>query len=120
MIVPFLDLTTQHERIRIDLTAAITRVVESNRFVLGNETECFEQEFAAYCGAEHCIGVGNGLDALHILLRAMKIGAGDEVLVPSNTFIATWLAVSYAGATPIPVEPDPDTLTMDPARIAKA
>ena len=79
-----------------------------------NEVEAFEQEFADYCGSEHCIGVGNGLDALHLILRAYGIGEGDEVIVPSNTYIATWLAVSYAGATPVPVEPDPPNLQPRP------
>ena len=82
--------------------------------------EQFEQEFAAYCGVKHCIGVADGLDALHISLRAMDIGPGDEVIVPSNTFIATWLAVTAAGATPVPVEPDPHTHNIDSGLIAKA
>ena len=82
--------------------------------------EAFEQEFADYCDAKYCVGVGNGLDALHLILRAYGIGAGDEVIVPSNTFIATWLAVSYAGATPVPVEPDPRTFNLDPNRIEAA
>ena len=67
-----------------------------------------------YCGVKHCVGVGNGLEALHLILRAHDIGEGDEVIVPSNTYIATWLAVSYAGATPVPVEPDPRTFNLDP------
>ena len=89
-------------------------------YILGKEVEAFEQEFAAYCGVKHCIGVGNGLEALHLILRAYDIGEGDEVIVPSNTYIATWLAVSYTGATPIPVEPDPRTCNLDPARIEAA
>src|SRR5689334_9043891 len=89
-------------------------------YILGKECEAFEQEFAAYCGSKHCIGVGNGLEALHLVLRAWGIGKGDEVIVPSNTYIASWLAVSYADATPVPVEPDPDTYNLDPARIEKA
>jgi len=87
---------------------------------MGNELEAFESEFAAYCGVNYCIGVGNGLDALHLILRGYGIGQGDEVIVPSNTYIATWLAVSYAGATPVPVEPDPKTYNLDPNRIESA
>jgi dTDP-4-amino-4,6-dideoxygalactose transaminase len=87
---------------------------------LGKEVEAFEQEFGNYCGAKHCVGVGNGLEALHLILRAYSIGKGDEVIVPSNTYIATWLAVSYADATPVPVEPDSKTFNLDPDRIEAA
>src|SRR5690349_3165355 len=89
-------------------------------YILGQEVELFEREFAAYCGVKHCVGVGNGLEALHLVLRGFDIGAGDEVIVPSNTYIATWLAVSYAGAIPVPVEPHPATRNLDPARIEVA
>jgi dTDP-4-amino-4,6-dideoxygalactose transaminase len=94
--------------------------MESGWFIKGAEVEAFEQEFATYCGVKHCIGVGNGLEALHLILRAYGIGEGDEVIVPANTYIATWLAVSYAGARPVPVEPDPHTYNLDPARLEKA
>jgi len=94
--------------------------MESGCFVLGRELEAFEAEFAELCGTKHCVGVGNGLDALHLILRAMGVGPGDEVIVPSNTFIATWLAVCYAGATPVPVEPDPRTFNLDPNLIDAA
>lgn len=114
MRVPFLDLAAQHAEIAHDLVEAFQRVVKSGRFILGPELEQFEAEFAAYCEARHCAGTSNGLDALHLILRAAGIGPGDEVLVPSNTFIATWLAVSYAGATPVPVEPSPETFNIDP------
>ena len=120
MKVPFLDLKAPHEELRAELEAASRRVVESGWFIMGPECEAFEAEFAAYCGARHCVGVGNGLEALHLILRAMGIGEGDEVIVPSNTYIATWLAVSYAGATPVPVEPDPLTHNLDPARVEEA
>jgi dTDP-4-amino-4,6-dideoxygalactose transaminase len=120
MKVPFLDLKAPYAELRGEFDAAFRRVMESGWFVLGGELSAFESEFAAYCGARHCVGVGNGLDALHLILRAMKIGAGDEVIVPSNTYIATWLAVTYAGATPVPVEPDPLTFNLDPARIEEA
>src|SRR5215813_7000351 len=89
-------------------------------YILGQEVELFEQEFAKYCEVQHCVGVANGLDALHLILRAYDIGPGDEVIVPSNTYIATWLAVSYAGAIPVPVEPDPRTANLDPARVESA
>ncbi len=89
-------------------------------YILGKEVEDFEREFAAYCGAAYCVGVGNGLEALHLILRGYGIGAGDEVIVPANTYIATWLAVTYSGATPIPVEPDHLTYNIDPVRIESA
>jgi dTDP-4-amino-4,6-dideoxygalactose transaminase len=120
MNVPFLDLKAQYRELQEQLDAAYHRVAESSRFVLGPEVEKFESEFADYCGARHCVGVGNGLDALHVIFRAANIGPGDEVIVPSNTYIATWLAVSYAGATPVPVEPDERTYNLDPDKIAAA
>jgi dTDP-4-amino-4,6-dideoxygalactose transaminase len=120
MNVPFLDLKAPHEELREELEAAARRVMDSGWFILGPECEAFEAEFAAYCGARHCVGVGNGLEALHLVLRAMGVGPGDEVIVPSNTYIATWLAVSYAGATPVPVDPDPLTHNLDPARVEEA
>jgi dTDP-4-amino-4,6-dideoxygalactose transaminase len=120
MNVPFLDLKAQYLELKEQLDAAYHRVAESGRFILGPEVDSFETEFAAYCGAQHCIGVGNGLDALHVILRAAAIGPGDEVIVPTNTYIATWLAVSYAGATPVPVEPDERTYNLDPNRIEAA
>jgi dTDP-4-amino-4,6-dideoxygalactose transaminase len=120
MNVPFLDLKAQYQELQEQLDAAYRRVAESSRFILGPEVEKFEAEFAAYCGAKHCVGVGNGLDALHVILRAANIGPGDDVIVPTNTYIASWLAVSYAGATPIPVEPDERTNNIDPERIAAA
>jgi dTDP-4-amino-4,6-dideoxygalactose transaminase len=118
--VPFLDVGAMHAELRSRLDAAYGRVMDSNCLILGPELEAFEREFAQYCGAKHCIGVGNGLDALFLALKAMLIGPGHEVLVPSNTYIATWLAVSYAGATPVPVEPDPRTYNLDPQRIEAA
>ena len=118
--VPFLDLGRLHQPIRTQLDAAYRRVMDSGWFIMGPELAAFESEFAAYSEVKHCIGVGNGLDALHLLLRAYGIGPGDEVIVPSNTFIATWLAVSQCGATPVPVEPDVKTHNIDPALIAAA
>jgi dTDP-4-amino-4,6-dideoxygalactose transaminase len=118
--VPFLDLGKLHGSIRPQLDTAYRRVMDSGWFIMGPELEAFESEFAAYSDVKHCIGVGNGLEALHLLLRAYGIGPGDEVIVPSNTFIATWLAVTQCGATPIAVEPDPVTYNIDPALIAAA
>ena len=94
--------------------------MNSGWFIMGKELEAFESEFATYCDAKHCIGVGNGLDALTLILRACDIGPGDEVIVPSHTFIATWLGVTLAGAVPVPVETDPQTFNLDPARIEEA
>lgn len=102
MTVPFLELKPSYEELREEFDAAYHRVMDSGRYVLGDELGAFESEFAHYCGVDHCIGVGNGLDALHLILRGYGIGAGDEVIVPSNTYIATWLAVTFAGATPFP------------------
>jgi len=115
--VKFLDLAALHAPLRAELDAAYKRVMDSGWFITGPELEAFEQEFAAYSKVKHAIGVANGLEALHLILRAYGIGPGDEVIVPANTFIATWLAVSQVGARPVPVEPDPATYNMDPARV---
>jgi len=118
--VPFLDLRAPHQELRDELQEAFLRVIDSGWYILGREVPRFEQEFAAYCGTTHCVGVGNGLEALHLILRGYDIGEGDEVIVPSNTYIATWLAASYAGATPVPVEPVESTYNLDPERIEAA
>jgi dTDP-4-amino-4,6-dideoxygalactose transaminase len=118
--VPFLDLKAPYLELKEDIDAAYRRVMESGWYILGEEVAAFEREFAHYCDVKYCIGVGNGLDALHLIMRAMDIGAGDEVIVPANTYIATWLAVTYAGATPVPVEPDEPNYNIDPKRIEKA
>jgi dTDP-4-amino-4,6-dideoxygalactose transaminase len=117
MKVPFLDLKAPHQELRSELVTAFERVLDSGWYIAGNELESFEAKFAEYCEVKYCVGVGNGLDAIHLLLEAYGIGPGDEVLVPSNTFIATWLAVTRVGAKPIPVEPDPHTYNMNPAAI---
>ncbi|MCX7112894.1 MAG: DegT/DnrJ/EryC1/StrS family aminotransferase [Proteobacteria bacterium] len=119
-LVSFLDLKSPHIELHPQLEAAFDRTLNSGWFILGKELDAFEREFAAYCEAEHCVGVGNGLDALHLILRAYGIGPGDEVIVPANTYIATWLAVSYAGAAPVPVEPDERTYNLNPALIEAA
>jgi len=118
--VQFLDFVGPYEELKAELDDAYFRFMRSAWYVLGREVEAFEQEFAFYCGVKHCVGVGNGLEALHLILRAYGIGEGDEVIVPSNTYIATWLAVSYAGATPVPVEPNPQTYNLDPGRLEAA
>jgi dTDP-4-amino-4,6-dideoxygalactose transaminase len=118
--ISFLDLRSLHAEIQGELEAALIRVTRSGRYVLGEELAGFEREFAHYIGVGHCVGVGSGLDALTLSLLAIGIGAGDEVIVPANTFIATWLAVSRAGAVPVPVEPDPRTRNLDARCIADA
>ncbi len=120
MTIPFLDLQAAYRELQDDLDAAYHRVMAAGWYILGEEVERFEADYAAYCGAAHCVGVASGLDALHLALRACDIGPGDEVIVPSHTFIATWLAVTQAGATPVPVEPDERTFNIEPARIEAA
>ena len=120
MEIPFLDLKASYLELKEELDAAYQRVMDSGWYILGGEVTAFEQEFANYCQSKYCIGVGNGLEALHLILRAMEIGDGDEVIVPANTYIATWLAASYAGATPVPVEPDPNTYNIDPNQLESA
>ena len=117
MKVPFATFEPMHNEIRKELDEAYKRVMDSNYFIQGNECKQFEQEFADYCGAKHCVGVATGLDAIYLILKAMDIKTGDEVIVPSNTFIATALAVSYTGATPVFVEPEIDTYNIDVTRI---
>jgi len=118
--VPFLELAPAHAELSVEIEAAALRVLASGWYVGGPENIRFEANFARYCGAEHAIGVANGLDALHLVLRALDIGAGDEVIVASNSYIATLLAVSMVGATPVLVEPDPITFNLDPTRVEAA
>lgn len=120
MKLPFLDLQPTYAASREAIDAALLRVAASGWFIMGRELEVFEKQWAGYCGSAHAVGLGNGLDALHLGLRALGVGKGDEVIVPSNTYIATWLAVSQCGATPVPVEPDERTYNLDPTRIAAA
>ena len=120
MDVPFLDLQALYLEIKTEIDDAVERVMTSGRYILGAEVEAFESDFAMFCEARHCAGVGNGLDALHLALRAMDVGPDDEVIVPSNTFIATWLAVSHTGARLVPVEPCESTYNIDPAEIEAA
>src|SRR5712691_7833246 len=118
--VPFLDLHAAYLELKTEIDAAVARVLDSGCFLLGRELEAFESEFAQYLGVKHCVGVGSGLDALHLALRALGVVSGDEVLVPSNTYIATWLAVSYAGGKPVPVEPDERTYNIAPEKLEGA
>ena len=119
-MIPFLDLGATYRELKPEIDAAVSRVLNSGWYILGPEVEAFEAEWAAYCEAKHAVGLANGLDALTLALRALDIGPGDEVIVPSNTYIATWLAVTLVGATPVPVEPDVATHNIDPARIEAA
>lgn len=119
-MVPFLDLSAAYRELKAEIDIAIHRVLDSGLYVLGPEVEAFESEWASYCEASHAVGLANGLDALVLALRAVNVGPGDDVIVPSNTYIATWLAVTAVGARPLPVEPDPATHNIDPTLIAAA
>lgn len=119
-MIPFLDLGAAYKELKTDIDASIQRVLNSGWYILGPEVDSFEAEWAEYCDAAHSVGLANGLDALILALRALEIGQGDEVIVPSNTYIATWLAISAVGAIPVPVEPDPITHNIDPLRIESA
>lgn len=120
MTIPFLDLKAINLTQQDELEQAMRRVLHSGWYVLGKEVEAFEQAFAAYCGTRHAIGVANGLDAIFLTLKAYGVGPGDQVIVPSNTYIATWLAVTHCGATPVPVEPVEGTYNLDPRQVAAA
>jgi dTDP-4-amino-4,6-dideoxygalactose transaminase len=111
--IPFLDMKAQYLEVKDEFDQSYQRVMDSGWYILSEEVEAFEHEFASYLGSKHCIGVGNGLEALQLILMGYGIGYGDEVIVPANTFIASWLAISYAGATPVPVEPNPTTYNID-------
>ncbi|MBN1817508.1 MAG: DegT/DnrJ/EryC1/StrS family aminotransferase [Sedimentisphaerales bacterium] len=120
MTIPALDMKSPYLELQEELDAVYSWFMRSGWYVLGEESRAFEEEYATYCRTRYCVGVSSGLDALHLALRACDIGQGDEVIVPSNTYIATWLAVTYAGATPVPVEPDIRTFNIDPDRIEAA
>lgn len=120
MQIPFLSFSPQHNPIRDEVLASVARVYDSQWYVLGQAVKDFEADYAAFNHTAHAIGVANGLDALHLALEALGVQPGDEVIVPSNTYIATWLAVSYVGGVPVPVEPNPETYNIDPARIEAA
>ena len=119
-MIPFLDVKAAYTELAIPIEEAIRRVMTSGWYVLGAEVESFEREFATWVGADHCVGMANGLDAIALALRAVGVGPGDEVIVPSHTYIATWLAVTMVGARIVPVEPDPTTNNLDPDRVEAA
>jgi dTDP-4-amino-4,6-dideoxygalactose transaminase len=120
MSIPFLDLGAAYTELKAEIEIAVLTSLRSGWYIGGQEVEAFEHEFTVYTETRHCVGVANGLDALHLALRAMDIGAGDEVIVPTNTYIATWLAVSQCGAIPVPVEPLESTCNIDTALIEAA
>lgn len=119
-MIPFLDLGAAYRELKSEIDQAVSRVLASGWYILGPEVESFESDWAAYCGSQHAVGVANGLDALILALRALDVGPGDEVIVPSNTYIATWLAVAAVGAKPVPVEPDEATHNLNPTLLAGA
>ncbi|MDP2815095.1 MAG: DegT/DnrJ/EryC1/StrS family aminotransferase [Rectinemataceae bacterium] len=118
--IPFLDVGATYRELKPELDEAVSRVLGSGWYLLGKELEAFEAEYSTYTESQHCVGLANGLEGLVLSLRALGVGPGDEVVVPANTYIATWLAVSYVGATPVPVEPIPGTWNIDPERIEVA
>lgn len=117
MNIPYLNLKTIHEPIKDELKKSFEKVLDSEWFIQGKECENFERAFAEYCGTKYCVGVGNGLDAIRVILQAYGIGPGDEVIVPANTFIATVLAISYVGATPVLVDADINTYNINTSKI---
>jgi len=120
MQIPFLDLRASYLEIKDKLDSAALRVLDSGYWIMGSEVKGFEEEFASYCGVKHCVGLANGLEAIHLLLRVLGIGKGDEVIVPSNTYIASWLGVTHVGANIVPVEPIEGTHNLDPRLIEGA
>lgn len=120
MKVAFADIKATYVRLKPELDEAYARVMNSGRYILGEEVEAFEREFTSFCGAGHCVAVANGIEALELILKGYGIGAGDEVIVPANTYIASWLAVTNVGARPVPVEPDLKTYNIDPGLVEKA
>ena len=120
MNVPFLNLKAAYIDVKSEVDEAIARVMHSGQYILGDEVKKFESNYAKYTESSYSAGVANGLDALHLSLKALGIGPGDEVIVPANTYIATWLAVSHVGATPVPVEPNIMTYNIDPNKIEQA
>jgi dTDP-4-amino-4,6-dideoxygalactose transaminase len=111
--VPFVDLARQHASIRDEINAAIAHVIDNGIFILGSDVELFESEWAEFCGAEHAVGVASGTAAIHVLLEALGVGPGDEVIVPANTFVASALPVMHRGARPVLVDCDPVSATLD-------
>ena len=120
MAIPLVNLKRQHDTLYREIRTAINKAIAAGDFILGSEVQAFEAEFAAYCEAKHCIGVGSGLDALTLTMKGLDVGPGDEVITTANTFIATALAIHHTGATPVLVDHDPATYNLDPRRIAAA
>ncbi len=120
MQIPFLSFKKMHDQVKPDMMKAFEKVYDSHWYIMGNSLTTFEKNYASYSKTKYCAGVANGLDAIVISLKTLGIGPGDEVIVPSNTYIATWLAVSYVGATPVPVEPNAQTYNINPDLIEKA
>ncbi|MFB3817525.1 MAG: DegT/DnrJ/EryC1/StrS family aminotransferase [Candidatus Methylomirabilales bacterium] len=118
--VPFVDLVSQYERLRAEMLSAIDTVLHGGQYILGEELEAFESDFAGYCRVRHCVGVASGTEALHLVLRALGIGPGDEVITAANTFVATAFAMSYVGATPVFVDVEPRHFTLDAEAVAAA
>lgn len=119
MVIPYLSLSLMHNPLREEFKEAFFRVITAENYILGKEGELFEEQFASFLGVKHCIGCGNGLDALYVVLKALGIGPGDEVIVPSNTYIASALAVTYTGATPVFAEPDLNSFNINYLEIEK-
>lgn len=119
-MIPFLNLKSAYDEQKEEIDRAIIEVIEAGSFILGEQVDLFEKEYAKFCEAKNCVGVGNGLDALILSLLACGVGPGDEVIVPSNTYIATWLAVSHCGAVPVAVEPHKDTFNINSSLITEA
>lgn len=118
--VPFVDLKAQYKGIKGEVMTGVREVMEKAEFILGEKVKIFEKEFASYCGTRYAVGVSSGTEALHLALRALNIGEGDEVITQANTFIATLLAISYTGATPVLVDIDPETFNIDHVKAEKA
>ena len=120
MIIPLVDLKAQYQTLRDELLPVVEHTISQCQYILGQEVELFEKEFAAFCGVKHCVGVSSGTDALHLALRALEIGPGDEVITAANTFIATAFAISYTGATPVLVDVSPMDYNIEPEHILEA
>ena len=119
-VIPLVDLATQSRAIKEEVLRRMSDVIDAGRYILGQEVEEFEQQFAEYCQVDHCVGVANGTDAIHLALRALDIGPGDEVITAGNSFAATPFAIAYAGATPVFVDVSPDDFNLDPTLIESA
>ncbi len=120
MSIPLVNLKAQHHELKKEIASAIDHVLSRGDFILGADVSSFEEEFAAYCEVEHCVGVGSGLDALVLALKGLGIGQGDEVITAANTFIATALAIHHVGATPVLIDHDPKTFNLDPSKLSQA